>query len=167
MNKLSMIAAVSRNWGLGKDGDLLFHIKGDMKFFREKTMNSVVVMGRKTLDSFPGGKPLKNRENIVITGNMSFEREGAVIVHSIEELFEKLSEYEDRNVIVIGGGEIYAMFLPYCDCAYITKIDAEAEADTFLHNFDEDSLWRVAEESEQIEENGTIYRFVTYRRTED
>lgn len=164
MNNLNMIAAASRNWGIGKNGDLLFHLKGDMKFFRETTSGNVVVMGRKTLDSFPGGKPLKNRINIVLTNNAEFERENVITVHNIKELSQKLSEYEDKKIFVIGGGEIYFLLLPFCTRAYITRIDADADADTFIHNFDSDSSWQLADSSEAMEENSVKYTFTVYNK---
>ena len=161
---MNLIAAVSRNWGLGKDNELLFHIKQDMKHFRELTTGHVVVMGRKTLDSFPGGKPLKNRVNIVLTRDKDFEREGAVAVHDKEELLSVLKNYDDGEIFVIGGGEIYAMLLPYCKTAYITLVDAEPEADTFLHCLHSDSDWHKEQTSPDYEDGSLTYRFVTYVR---
>ena len=160
---MNLIAAVSSTWGIGKDNDLLFHIKEDMKFFKETTINNVVVMGRKTLDSFPNGNPLKERVNIVITRNKDFKRDGVVAVHSIEELLEEIKKYNDE-IFVIGGGEIYNSLLPYCDTAYITKVNADKEADTFLPNLDEDSSWSIVSESELFDNGKVTYRFVTYKR---
>lgn len=160
---MNLIAAVSNTWGIGKDNDLLFHIKEDMKFFKETTINNVVVMGRKTLDSFPNGNPLKERVNIVITRNKNFERERVVVVHSIEELLEEIKKYNEE-IFVIGGGEIYNSLLPYCDTAYITKVNADKEADTFLLNLDEDEAWSVASESEVFDNGKVTYKFVTYKR---
>ena len=111
---MNLIAAADENWGIGKNGGLLAHISGDMKYFRETTKGKIVVMGRKTLESFPGGKPLKNRVNIVLTGNKDFVPEGVVICHSVEETLEKLKEYPKEDVFIIGGGMIYKAFLPWC-----------------------------------------------------
>ena len=133
---MKLIAAAAADWGLGFRGKLLFSIPEDMKFFREKTTDHVVVMGRKTLESFPGGRPLKNRVNVVLTTDPEYQAEGAVIVHSIEEARKVLSRYEDASVYVIGGEKIYRQMLPYCDEAFITRIDAVREADAFLPNLD-------------------------------
>lgn len=118
-----MIVAADKNWGIGVNGDLLTPLPEDMKFFREKTQNSVVIYGRKTLESFPGAQPLKNRVNIVITTNPTFECEGVTVVHSVEEAAKEAEKYADKNVFVIGGGTIYRQMLKYCHKAYITKID--------------------------------------------
>ncbi len=160
-----MIVAADKKWGIGINGDLLTPLPEDMKFFREKTANSVVIYGRKTLESFPGGKPLKNRVNIVITTNKNFQCDGAIIVHSVEEAAQKATEYTDKNVFVIGGGTIYKQMLKYCDKAYITKIDRVFdEADTFIHNLDELEQWHVVEESDVKEYEGTKFKFVTYEK---
>lgn len=159
---MNIIVNVSRTWGIGKDGDLLFHIKGDMKFFKETTINNVVVMGRKTLDSLPNGLPLKDRVNIVLTRNRDFSREGVVVVHSVDELLEEIKKY-DTEIFVIGGGEIYNMLLPYCDKAYITKVDSDKEADTFFVNLDEDDTWKAESQSDIMGEK-LKYRFVVYNK---
>lgn len=160
---MNLIAAVSNNWGIGKDGDLLFHIKEDMKFFKETTINNVVVMGRKTLESFPNGNPLKDRVNIVLTRNAEFKKDGTVTVNSVDELLEEIKKY-DEEVFVIGGGEVYSLLLPYCDKAYITKVNADKEADTFLPNLDSDPAWSVKSESEVFDNGRVTYQFVTYER---
>lgn len=159
---MNIIVNVSRTWGIGKDGDLLFHIKGDMKFFKETTINNVVVMGRKTLDSLPNGLPLKDRVNIVITRNRDFRRDGVVVVHSVDELLEEIKKY-NTEIFVIGGGEIYNMLLPYCDKAYITKVDSDKEADTFFVNLDEDDTWKAESQSDIMGEK-LKYRFVVYNK---
>ncbi len=164
MNTLKMIVAAASDWGIGKNGDLLFSIKQDMKFFRETTMDNVVIMGRKTLESFPGGRPLKNRVNIVFTRNKDSLGEDVIAVSSVDELFEVLKEYKDKKAFVIGGGEIYSLLLPYCESAYITKVDAKADADTYIADFDCDSQWKVAEESEKHTEGDYNFKFVLYKR---
>lgn len=160
---ITAIAAVSGNWGIGKDGGLLFQIPEDMKFFRMTTMNHNVVMGRKTLESFPNGKPLKNRTNIVLSGNPDFAPEDVVLCRSIEEALGVMNQHDDEDFI-IGGGEIYKAFLPYCSKALITKVDAVPEADTFFPNLDEDDEWVLAERSEEYDYEGTKFRFCTYMR---
>lgn len=120
---MNLIAAADENWGIGKNGGLLAHISGDMKYFRETTKGKIVVMGRKTLESFPGGKPLKNRVNIVLTGNKDFVPEGVVICHSVEETLEKLKEYPKEDVFIIGGGMIYKAFLRLQPFSHFTGRD--------------------------------------------
>lgn len=159
---MNIIVNVSKSWGIGKDGDLLFHIKGDMKFFKETTINNVVVMGRKTLDSLPNGLPLKDRVNIVLTRNRDFSRDGVVVVHSVDELLEEIKKY-DTEIFVIGGGEIYNMLLPYCDKAYITKVDSDKDADAFFVNLDEDDTWKAESQSDIMGEK-LKYRFVVYNK---
>ena len=156
---LIAIAAVSSNWGIGKDNDLLFDIPEDKKFFRQNTLNNTVIMGRKTLESLPGGKPFKNRRNIILSRNEEFVCEGAEVCHSIDET---LNLIKDGDAYVIGGGEIYKELLPYCKRVLITKIDACSEADTFFPNLDNSDEWELAEQSEQYEFEGLRYRFCTY-----
>ncbi|MBQ8227917.1 MAG: dihydrofolate reductase [Clostridia bacterium] len=162
---MKLIVNVDNEWNIGNDGDLVFPIREDMKFFRTTTSGKVVVMGRKTLDSFPGGNPLKNRVNIVLTRDNSFEREGAVITHSVEETLEKLKEYNSDDVYVIGGAEIYKMFLDYCDTAVVTHVDAVAEkADKKFPDISSKPEWTLCEKSEEKEENGIKFTFCTYKK---
>lgn len=146
---MNAILSADRNWGIGYQNKLLISIPSDMKFFRQKTSGHVVVMGRKTLESFPGGLPLKNRVNIVLTRDESYQAPGAVLVHSQEALLEEVKQYDTQDVYVIGGGAVYEMLLPYCDTAYVTKIDFAYQADTWFPNLDEMPEWRLAEESEE------------------
>ena len=146
---MNIIAAVDANWAIGNKNRLLTSIPADMKFFREKTTGHVVVMGRKTLESFPNGLPLKNRTNIVLTANRSYQVKGAIIVHTKEELLEELKKYDSEEMYVIGGGSIYEMLLPYCDTAYITKIDHAYAADTYFPNLDKMEDWEMTEVSEE------------------
>ena len=162
--QISAIAAVDRNWAIGFQNKLLMSIPADMKFFREKTKGHVVVMGRKTLESFPGGNPLKNRTNIVLTGNPGYRKEGVVTVHSQEELEEALQPFSEEEVFIIGGGSVYRMLLPLCDTAYITKMDREFQADTAFPDLDADPGWEITERSEEQDYEGLKYRFLTYRR---
>ena len=120
---MNLIAAVDKNWAIGRNNKLLVSIPDDMKFFRETTTGKVVVMGRKTLESSPGKKPLKNRVNIVLTGDRSYQADGAVIVHDMEELHEELKKYPSEDIYVFGGESIYKQLLDECDVAHITKID--------------------------------------------
>lgn len=163
---MKLIVNVSREWAIGKGNDLLFHFSQDMKFFKNHTTGNVIVMGRKTLDSLPGGKALPNRTNIVLTRNTAFERSNVKICRSEEELADTLKEYNSDSIYVIGGESIYKLLLPYCDTAYVTKTDAPAPdgADAFMTNLDNDPDWEISESSEEFTEKGLSFRFLTYRR---
>lgn len=160
---MKAIAAVSEKWGIGKDNQLLFHLKEDMEYFRQMTTGNVVVMGRKTLESFPGQRPLKNRTNIVLTSNQDYAPEGCVVVHSIEELLEEVKKYSE-DVFVIGGGKVYKQLLPHIKTAYITRVYATPEADTFFPNLDRDKRWEVIDCTPLKNEGSTYFRFVTYKK---
>lgn len=159
---MKLIVAVSENWGIGKDNDLLFSIPKDMKFFRETTMGKTVILGRKNLESFPGQKPLPKRPNIILTRDKTFAVEGATVVNSIDELLAMPIDFDDA--FVIGGEEIYRQLLPYCDLCYVTKVKETVPADKFMVNLDEQSDWELTGESEEIEDNGHILTFCTYER---
>ena len=161
---MKMIVAVDKNWGIGKNNDLLVSIPADMKMFRMETSGKVVVMGRKTLESFPGGLPLKNRTNIVLSGNPDYQVKGAIVVHSLQELLEEIKKYPKDQVYCIGGDSVYKMLLPYCDTAQVTKIDFAYEADRYFPNLDEMPQWQVAAESEEQTYFDLEYRFVRYER---
>ena len=161
---MNAIAAVDANWAIGNKNRLLTSIPADMKFFREKTMGHVVVMGRKTLESFPNGLPLKNRINIVLTANRSYKVKDAIIVHTKEELLEELKKYSSNELYVIGGGSIYEMLIPYCDTAYITKIDHVYAADTYFPNLDQMDDWEMTEVSEEQTCFDLEYVFAKYER---
>lgn len=161
---MNIIVAVDKNWGIGKDNRLLVSIPADMKFFRTTTTGKVVVMGRKTLESFPGGQPLKNRTNIVLTRDVNYKVKDAVIVHSVEELLEELKKYDSEEVYVIGGDSVYSAMLDHCDTAYVTKIDFAYEADTWFPNLDERDDWSPAEASEEQTYFDLEYQFVKYKK---
>ncbi len=161
---MQAILSADRNWGIGNKNKLLVSIPSDMKMFREKTTGKVVVMGRKTLESFPNGMPLKNRTNIVLTSNRDYAAKGAVLVYSEEELKEELKKYKDEEIYVIGGESIYRMLLPLCDTVYVTKIDRQFEADTFFPNLDKMDEWEMTEESEEQTCFDLEYRFTKYER---
>ena len=162
---MNLIFSVDRNWAIGYKNDLLVRIPEDMKQFREKTTGKVVIMGRKTLESFPNSKPLKNRLNIVITTRKDYKVEGAVIVHSIEEALEEAKKYQSEDVFVIGGGSIYKDMLCYCDTAYVTYIDHEYAADTFFPNLDEmQEQWEMVDESEENTYFDLEYYYRIYKR---
>ncbi len=159
---MKLIVAVSENWGIGKDNDLLFSIPKDMKFFRETTMGKTVILGRKNLESFPGQKPLPKRPNIILTRDKSFAVDGATVVNSIDELLAMDIDFADA--FVIGGEEIYKQLLPYCDLCYVTKVQKTVDADKFMVNLDELDEWELTAESEEIEDNGYTLTFCTYER---
>ena len=162
---MNLIVAVDKNWGIGKNNKLLTSIPADMKFFVSKTTGNVVVMGRKTLESFPNKKPLKNRVNIVLTRNPDYQVEDCIMVHGEYELFDAISQYRPDDVYLIGGGTLYTRFYRYCNRLYVTKIDAVLDADTFIPDFDADPAFEVISESEPVTENGLTYRFVVYQKT--
>lgn len=157
---LKMIVAVDRNWGIGKANGLLFRLKKDMEFFRTKTAGAVVVMGGNTLRSLPGGRPLKGRDNIVLT---SGEAAGCTAVKSIAELFDKLKEFDGREIFVIGGASLYRQLAPYCGEAYVTKVDADSGADAFIDNLDDNPGWRLTGRSDLIEDGGYNITFNDYK----
>ena len=161
---MNLIVAADKNWGIGKDNKLLVSIPSDMKFFRQETMGKVVVMGRKTLESFPNGLPLKNRTNVVLTSDKNYQVKDAVIVHSIDEVLEELKKYDDDEIYVIGGGKVYEELLPYCDVAHVTKIDFAFEADTHFPNLDEDPEWEITVASDEQTYFDLEYTFVKYER---
>ena len=160
---MKLIVAVDKNWAIGKDNKLMWSIPADMKYFRETTKGNIVIMGRKTLESFPQGQPLANRVNIVITKNPDYKVKGAVLVHSIEEAIEESKKYE-VEVFVIGGESVYRAMLPYCDTALVTKIDHAYDADTYFPNLDEDEGWRMTKISEEQTCFNLEYYFTVYER---
>ena len=163
---MKIIAAADKNWGIGNKGKLLVSIPEDMKFFRSVTMGKTVVMGRKTLESLPGGRPLRDRDNIVLTKNSNYKCDGATVVHSVDELKEVLADRSDDDVFVIGGGAIYKELLPLCNEAYITRLDYSYEADTYFPNLDDDPEWELFDEGEEATYYDLIYNFCVYKRKE-
>lgn len=161
---MNIIVAVDENWAIGCRGDLLVRIPADHKMFRNETLGKVVVLGRKTMDTFPGGLPLQGRTNIVLTRNPEYQVKDAVAVHSVEELLEEVKKYDSRDVYVIGGDSVYRLLLPYCDTAHVTKIDRAYEADAYFPNLDEDGEWEITADSEEQTYFDTTYHFVKYER---
>ncbi len=160
---LKAIVAVCDDWGIGENNKLLVANKADMRHFVACTKGHTVVMGRKTLDSFPGGRPLPNRRNVVLTRDPSFEREGAVAVRSIDELAEAVAR--DDEVWVVGGDSVYRQLLPYCDTVVVTKNHCVRPADAFFPNLDEDHAWAADDcEATGTTDEGVPYEFLTYRR---
>ena len=156
---MQAIVCVSRNWGIGLDGRLLFHLSADLKRFRALTVGKTVILGSRTLATFPGGKPLPDRRSIVLTrGDAPVE--GAETAHSVEEAAALAGD----GAFVIGGASVYALLLPLCERVLVTKVDAQPEADSFFPNLDAHPDWRVEREGEELEENGLRFRFVDYVR---
>lgn len=161
---MNLVVAVDENWAIGNKNKLLVSIPNDMKMFRELTTGNVVVLGRKTLETFPNGQPLKNRTNIILSRNKGYEVNGATVVHSVEELLEELKKYDSEEIYVIGGDSIYKQMLPYCDTAHVTKIDHAYEADSYFPNLDTDPAWEVTADSEEQVYFDLTYHFVKYER---
>ena len=162
---MKAIVAVDKNWGIGKKNDLLFSLPADMAYFREKTLNKVVIMGSNTLKSFPGGKPLKNRTNIVLFPGGE-KREDCIIVDSIDELKAELKKHPADDVFVIGGAMFYKTMLPYCSEVLVTKVDADGGAEVFYENLDNLPNWSCVSISEPQETNGYTIRFTVYKNSE-
>lgn len=161
---MNLIVAVDENWAIGHKNKLLVSIPSDMKFFRETTTGKVVLMGRKTLESFPGGQPLKNRVNIVLTRDKNYKVKDAIVVHSVEEALEELKKYNSEDVYCIGGESIYRAFLPYCDIAHVTYIENSYEADTYFPNLDKDEEWYIAADADEQTYFDLTYTFRMYKR---
>ena len=161
---MNLIVAVDKNWAIGNDNKLLVSIPQDMKFFRETTMNKVVVMGRKTLESFPNGLPLKKRTNIVLTRDKNYQVKDAIVLHTVEEVLEELKKYNEEEIYIIGGESIYRQFLPYCKVAHVTKVNHAYEADTYFPNLDEKDEWVVTGVSEEQTYFDLEYEIVRYER---
>ena len=161
---MKAIVAVDKNWGIGKKNGLLFELPADMSFFRQTTLNKVVVMGSNTLKSFPNGKPLKNRTNIVLFPGGE-KRDDCIIVDSLDELKLELKKYNQEDVFIIGGAMFYKTMLPYCSEVLVTKVDADGEAEVFYENLDNLSNWTCISESDTIETNGYNIKFTTYKNS--
>ena len=157
---MNLIVMVDQNWAIGNAGDQLVYIPADLKRFKELTTGHPVVLGRKTMATFPGGRPLKGRRNLILSRNPDFAPEGGEVFPDLPAMLEKIPE----DAFVIGGESVYRALLPHCDCAYITKVAHSYEADTFFPNLDSDPQWEVTEEGEPQDHEGLTFRYVTYRR---
>ena len=161
---MNLIACVDNNWAIGKNNQLLVKIPADMKFFRETTVGKVVVMGRKTLESFPNGQPLKNRTNIVLTHNRNYKVKDAIVVYSVEELNEELKKYPSEDIYIIGGESIYDQFVDACDVAHITKVDFAYDADAHFPNLDKKPEWKITQDSEEQTYFDLIFYYYKYEK---
>ena len=163
---IRVIVAVDKNWAIGKDGKLLNNIPDDQRFFRQTTTNQVVIMGRKTLESLPGGKPLPNRTNVILTRNEDFQDPDVLVAHSVQEALD-LAQEKGADIYIAGGSEIYEQMLNYCDEAYVTFIDYAYQADTYFPNLDKMSEWVLVAESEEQTHFDIVYYYRQYVRRKD
>ena len=161
---MNIIVAADSNWAIGNKNELLIRIPNDMKHFREETTGKVVVLGRKTLETFPQGMPLKNRTNIILSRDKNYQVKDALVVHSVEELLEELKKYASVDVYIIGGESVYRQMLPYCNVAHVTKIDHAYQADTYFPNLDRDEEWEITADSEEQTYFDIAYQFIKYER---
>ena len=157
---MNLIAAVDQNWAIGKNGDQLCYIPADLKRFQALTTGHAVILGRKTLATFPGGRPLKNRRNLVLSRNPDFAPEGAEVFRDLDSLLAAAP----ADAFVIGGESVYRALLAHCDRAYITKIRRAWPADAHFPDLDADPSWAVTQEGEELEQDGLTFRYVTYER---
>ena len=157
---MQAIVAVSRSWGIGKGGDLLFRLPSDLRRFKAMTTGHTVIMGRKTLDSLPGGKGLPHRRNLVLSRQSDFAPDRAEVIHSVEDI---LKTAED-DAFVIGGQQVYEQLLPYCARVHVTKVLSDPEADAFFPDLDKLPGWKVASAGEMLTENGLSFQYVEYIR---
>ena len=157
---MNLIAAVDQNWAIGKNGDQLCYIPTDLKRFQALTTGHAVILGRKTLATFPGGRPLKNRRNLVLSRNPAFAPEGAEVFRDLDSLLAAAP----ADAFVIGGESVYRALLAHCDRAYITKIHRAWPADAHFPDLDADPAWVVTQEGEALEQDGLTFRYVTYER---
>lgn len=163
---MQLIVAVDKFWGIGKGNDLLFSIKEDMKFFRQTTLGKTVVMGYNTLMSFPNSKPLPKRKNIVLTSRNLAPQENLIVVHSLQELSKLLKQENQQDVFIIGGAKFYKTMLPYCTTAYVTKVEADGNAEVFFENLDKLPNWKVSNISQEVVDGDYKIRFFTYTNNE-
>ena len=162
---MDAIVAVDLAWGIGYQDDLLFRIKADLKRFKEMTMGQVVILGRKTLQTFPGGRPLPSRINLVVSRNQSLVIEGATICHNREEVLAAVALHPDKHIYVIGGSSIYREFLPDCQRVYVTRVHHQQQADTYFPNLDLLPEWHCVLSEPAQEENGLVFNYLVYEKT--
>ncbi len=161
---MKLIAAVDNNWAIGNKGALLVRIRTDQMNFRALTTGKVVILGRKTLETFPQKQPLANRTNIILSKNPDYKVKDAIVVHSMDELMDELKKYDTDDVFVIGGESIYKALESMCDTAIITKVEHSYEADAYFPNLDENPEWELVEEGEEQTCFDLSFTFNTYKR---
>jgi len=158
---MNMIVAVDQNWAIGNGGDQLVYIPADLKRFQSLTRGHTVILGRKTLATFPGGRPLKNRTNLILSRNPDFAPEGAQVFPDLDAL---LSAVQDPDAFVIGGASVYEALLDRCDTVYVTKIHKTYPADRYFPNLDQDPAWSPVETGDPQTDADVEFHYVTYRR---
>ena len=163
---MNFIVAADLDYGIAKNGDLLARLPKDLQFFKEKTLGNVVIMGRKTLESLPGKKPLPGRTTLILSRSPEYTCEQTTVLHSAQEVLTWLKERQipEEQVFVSGGAEIYRLFMPYCQAGYLTKIYHHFDADRRIENIEQKPDWQEIERSPQQQENGYVYEWITYRR---
>ncbi len=161
---MNMIVCVDANWAIGNKNELLVNIPADKRLFKELTTGGVVLGGRRTMEGLPGGTTLKGRTNIVLTRQTDYQYGDALVVHSVSEARELLRNYAEEQIYIIGGGKVYQEFLPYCNHAYVTKVNYQYEADTFFLNLDQRADWVMTHESEEQTYYDLEYFFTQYHR---
>ena len=162
---MNFIVAVSKDFAIGYKNRLLFNLPSDLVYFKNQTMGKVVVMGERTYRSLPK-RPLAGRTNIVLSDNLNFDGEGAIVVHSLDELFKKLDNYDSENIFVCGGASIYNLLMDYCDKAYITFVNATKPADTFINDITKMPNWKLIWESQPFQENGHGFKFTIFKNND-
>lgn len=160
---MELIAAVDENWALGLGGEQLIYLPGDLKNFKRLTLGHGVLLGHRTLATFPGGRPLPGRENYILSRSAGLAVEGARVLHSVEQALAECRE----DTFVIGGGSVYRQMLPWCTRAYVTRLEGTWQADTWLPDLDADPAWRLSGRSERMEEKGTGFFYTIYERVAD
>lgn len=161
---MNLIVCADRNWAIGNNNKLLVSIPKDMKSFREMTTGKVIVLGRKTLATFPGGRPLDSRTNIIMSRDKDYTVDGATVVHSVDELLDELKKYDTQDVFICGGESIYKELLPYCDTAHVTRVDHIYDADAYFPDLDKSDEWEIDVESDEEVYFDVTYSFVKYVR---
>jgi dihydrofolate reductase len=160
---MNLIASADIEWGIGFQGDLLYHVSEDMVWFKKQTINKVVIMGRETYASLPGNKPLVDRVNIILSSKKDFVALGCIVCTNMLDLFAKIAKYDPDDLFVIGGASIYEQFLPYCHKAYITKFHKKSPADRYLPNIDQLDNWQLLDISKDFRHNDLRYNFCIYQ----
>ena len=168
---MKLIVAVDREWGIGYQGELLANVKEDLAHFRELTIGKTVVYGSTTLRTFPGGRPLKGRKNLILSTKSDLKPEGAIVLHSVEELIAYEKSHSEEEIIVVGGASVYKQLLQYCEAAYVTRFDDSFKKDAYFPDLDTDPAWECISVSETYYSNdatdtvdGMPYCFTEYRR---
>lgn len=170
---MKLIVAVDREWGIGYQGELLVTVKEDLAHFRELTLGKTVVYGSSTLRTFPDGRVLNGRKNLILSTNPNFEPAGAIVLRSVEELIAYEKAHPEEEIVVVGGASVYKQLLPYCETAYVTRFDASFKKDAYFPNLDENPSWQCISVSETYYSNdatdtkaGMPYCFTEYRRVD-